>query len=134
MGKSGRDILIGGMGADRIIGNSDDDILIAGYLTFMDLERALCAIRREWISTDRDYMDRVESLTDQQNDAGMFDSRLNDNYFLIWGSTVVDDGASDVLTGSSGTDWFFFNQDEDHDRATDLKDEVFANDLTWIEV
>lgn len=140
VGKSGRDILIGGMDADRIIGNADDDILIAGYLTFMDLEHALCAIRQEWISTDRDYMDRVENLTDQQNDPDIVDSRLNDNYFLIWGSidpnddTVKDDGASDILTGSAGTDWFFFNQDDDHDRATDLKDEIFANDLSWIEV
>jgi hypothetical protein len=37
---------------------------------------------------------------------------------------------ADVLTGSAGLDWFFF--DQQHDRATDLKDEVFANDLAWI--
>jgi hypothetical protein len=36
-----------------------------------------------------------------------------------------------VLTGSSGFDWFFFN-DEQEDRATDLNDEVFANDLAFI--
>ena len=35
--------------------------------------------------------------------------------------TVFDDGARDVLTGSSGLDWFIFNTEED--KATDLSDE-----------
>jgi len=30
----------------------------------------------------------------------------------------------------SGEDWFFF--DPDNDKATDLKDEIFADDLNWI--
>jgi hypothetical protein len=45
---------------------------------------------------------------------------------------VSNDGSRDVLTGSSGLDWFFFDPDQDGDRATDLKDEVFADDLEWI--
>ena len=32
-----------------------------------------------------------------------------------------------------GIECFFFDYVEDHDRATDLKDELFANDLMWIE-
>ena len=32
----------------------------------------------------------------------------------------------------SGLDWFFFDPDGDNDRATDLKDEVFVNDLPWL--
>lgn len=40
------------------------------------------------------------------------------------------DDSADVLTGSSGLDWFLF--DDEKDRATDLKDEVFSNDLEWI--
>jgi hypothetical protein len=49
------------------------------------------------------------------------------------GSDFVGTGRADqcpVLTGSAGIDWFFF--DEDNDRATDLKDEVFLDDLEWI--
>jgi hypothetical protein len=41
-----------------------------------------------------------------------------------------DDNSKDMLTGSSGDDWFFFWSPED--KATDLSDEVFANDLDWI--
>jgi hypothetical protein len=39
---------------------------------------------------------------------------------------------SDVLTGSSGNDWFIF--DHVRDRVTDLHDEVFLNDLAFIGV
>jgi Ca2+-binding RTX toxin-like protein len=44
--------------------------------------------------------------------------------------TVFSDRDNDVLTGSSGSDWFLF--DQARDRATDLKDEAFATDLAWI--
>ncbi len=43
--------------------------------------------------------------------------------------TVFNDWEHDVLTGSSGLDWFLF--DQERDRATDLKDEAFTNDLAW---
>ena len=137
VGNSGRDILIGGTGADRIVGNADDDILVAGSLVFANLDAALAAIRSEWIS-DRTYQERIENLTHQQDDGGLWNARANGDYFLIANAldpasdTVHDDGDADVLTGSAGLDWFFFNQPEDLDRATDLKDEVFANDLDWI--
>ena len=52
------------------------------------------------------------------------------DFSLKLGETVTDDDDRDILTGSSGLDWFFF--DEDRDRATDLHDEVYANDLAWI--
>ncbi len=136
MGGSGRDLLIGGTGSDRIVGNADDDILIAGYLTFSDLDAALRAIQQEWTST-RDYYDRIENLTNRQNDPQV--PRANEGYFLIAHSstpdqqnTVLDDGACDLLTGSAGLDWFFFNEPDDQDRATDLKDEAFADVLEWI--
>lgn len=105
------------------MGNADDDILIAGSLLFADRDAALCAIRREWLS-DHDYQTRIENLSGANEDG------LNEGCFLILGETVVDDGHGDVLTGSAGLDWFFF--DQDLDRATDLKDEVFANALDWI--
>ena len=48
----------------------------------------------------------------------------------VGSGTVLDDGDDDKLTGSSGDDWFFLNVDDD--RATDLQDEVFADDLDFI--
>ena len=49
--------------------------------------------------------------------------------YLQWAGTVLDDSEADVLTGSAGIDWFFLNRDED--KATDPKDEIFANDTQW---
>jgi hypothetical protein len=47
------------------------------------------------------------------------------------GGTVKDaDTDRDTLAGSAGDDWFFL--DTANDRATDLRDEVFASDLDWI--
>ncbi|MBW3540325.1 MAG: hypothetical protein KY476_08645 [Planctomycetes bacterium] len=133
VGGSGHDLLIGGTGADRIVGNADDDILIAGDLHFADLDEAMCAIMHEWTSA-RDHATRIANLSGQGTG-----ERANGNVFLIAvddpatsedDRTVVDDDAKDVLTGSAGDDWFFFNPDRD--RVTDLKDEVFANDLEFI--
>jgi hypothetical protein len=46
------------------------------------------------------------------------------------GAGQLADEDADMLTGSTGIDWFFF--DEDLDTGTDLSDGVFANDLDWI--
>ena len=51
---------------------------------------------------------------------------------------MFDDNAADVLTGSSGTDWFFANLDGDRDpnivkdKITDLHCGEFADDLDFI--
>ncbi len=114
LGGSGRDLLVGGQGSDRIIGNSGDDILIAGWLNFANQERSLRDIMNEWTS-DGDLLTRIENLSPT----------------LILNSTVKDaDEDVDILTGSAGDDWFFL--DLQIDKATDLQDEVFANDLEWI--
>jgi Ca2+-binding RTX toxin-like protein len=133
VGGSGRDLLIGGLGADRIVGNADDDILIAGATLHDPNEIALCAILREWTS-GRSYEQRIANLNGSGNGTE-FDNRLNANYFFKVGATaaettVFDDQAADVLTGSSGLDWFIFTTDQD--RATDLGDEAFINDLEFI--
>jgi RTX calcium-binding nonapeptide repeat (4 copies) len=61
VGNSGRDLLVGGIGADRIVGNADDDIMIAGRLNFADQDAAVSAIMAEWTSS-RDYTTRVANL------------------------------------------------------------------------
>lgn len=129
LGGSGRDLLIGGTGSDRIVGNADDDILIAGFTAYdydsngilrADHAQAIAAILLEWLSTN-DYQTRIDNL---KNGTG-----LNGTYVLN-GDTVGNDSSSDVLTGSAGLDWFLF--DSSLDRATDLNDEVFENDLDFI--
>ena len=64
-------------------------------------------------------------------DPGLFSE--NDNVFLKTEGpdpTVFDDAARDLLTGSSGLDWFIFNSDED--KATDLSDAEFEDALNFI--
>jgi Ca2+-binding RTX toxin-like protein len=132
VGKSGRDLLVGGRGNDRLVGNADDDILIAGWTLYdydyqqrpegilrPDHEDAVTAIMQKWM-LDGDSFDRAAQISDPAF-----------VYRLALGETVFDTPEDeDVLTGSAGSDWFFFDQQTD--RATDLKDEVFNNDLEWL--
>jgi PKD repeat protein len=133
-GGSGRDLLIGGNGSDRIVGNADDDIMIAGWTRFDHRLDALSHIMLEW-SSSRSYLDRIANLSGV--DSGeIFANRKNANFYLVVGrspedATVAGDDAADLLTGSAGLDWFLFSVGED--KATDLKDEAFADILDWLE-
>ena len=123
VGKTGRDLLIGGYG--RRTGSwatGDDDILIAGYTDFdspFALESWLSDIMDQWTRIDESatYLERVTRIWD----LGLMNSQ-----------TLCKDGSADKLTGSAGWDWFFFNELDDNDRATDLNDEVFGAELDWI--
>ncbi len=109
LGGRGRDLLVGGRGSDLIIGNPGDDILIAGWLDFTNRDQAICDIMNEWTSTD-DYQTRTATLSN----------------VLVPGGTVLDAAWDhDLLLGSSGDDWFFF--DQAHDLAIDWKGEAVAN-------
>jgi uncharacterized delta-60 repeat protein len=114
VGGGGRDLLIGGTGADRIVGNADDDILIAVWTSFDEDHVALSAIMAEWTSAG-DYTTRTDSLAS------------------TFSGLSLDDGAKDVLTGSSGQDWFFANLDAGVlDKITDLSADEFQPDLEFI--
>jgi hypothetical protein len=82
---------------------------------------------QEWTRPDDEatYQQRIGHL------AGQLDGGLN-GHVLLTDETVSRDGAADLLTGASGLDWFWFNESEDNDRASDLKDEAFLDDLDWI--
>ena len=123
IGGDGRDLLIGGLGADRIVGNADDDILIAGITDHDDQITSLCDIMGEWTS-EASHADRAVALQ---------------SHLLVTdgpSATVFNDGASDVLTGSAGQDWFFAQLDGDggsvKDKITDLSAAEFAADLDFI--
>jgi hypothetical protein len=97
---SGQSILIGGKGADVLTGGPADDILIAGYTDYDSNFAALQSIYDEW-STPAPYATRIQNL--------QIGGGKNGNNVLVWGQTVHDDAAPDVLTGGPGTDWFFAN-------------------------
>jgi Ca2+-binding RTX toxin-like protein len=109
-GGGGRDVLWGGYGGDRVVGEGDDDILVAGRSAYdaygAAQDAALKAILAEWTS-GRSYAVRVANL----RGAGS-GPRANGAYFLN-ASTVFNDSAADVLTGSGGQDWFWLTTDED---------------------
>jgi Ca2+-binding RTX toxin-like protein len=126
VGGSNRDILIGGKGADRLVGNADDDILIAGWTLFDADEAALAALLGVWADPNRGYWERVGVIKDTGVGPG--------NAVKLSAATVSDEGAADVLTGTSGQDWFFANLSGDgtRDKATDLSATEFATDLDFI--
>lgn len=121
-------MLIGGTGADRILGNADDDILIAGTTDFDANAAALALVMQEWTRADATFATRVSHLATGGG--------LNAGY-LLTDSTVHDDHAADVLTGESGNDWFLFNVDGDggvKDKATDMStfESQYATNLDWM--
>jgi hypothetical protein len=119
--------MIGGSGAAQLVGNSGDDILIAGTTAYDNNEAALVAIMAEWTSA-RSYADRVANLSGTGRGP-----RANGNYFLIAGgprATVFDNGVVDVLHGGSGMDWFLAKLSSSvTDILTGLHDSEIVEDL-----
>ena len=95
------DILIGGVGRDKLFGHEDDDLLIAGTTSHDQNALALMIILAEWTSS-RGYASRV--MTIKGGSGPVLDDT---DIFLKPGESVQDDGARDELFGSSGQDWFF---------------------------
>ncbi|MBI3464477.1 MAG: cadherin-like domain-containing protein, partial [Planctomycetes bacterium] len=113
IGGKGRDLLIGGWGKDRLVGNGGDDLMVGGTTAYDAHDRALLVILDEW-NSDRNYSTRVSNLRDDGVPV-----------FLKEGRTVFDDGVRDVMTGSAGMDWFFFERQQDE--VTDLKEDESFN-------
>ena len=95
VGGTGRDLLIGGAGADRLNGNAGDDILVAGRTAHDADLAALRALIADWAGAGT-LQERITRLTGGVGPGG----------FALSASTVWDDAASDVLTGTAGGDWF----------------------------
>jgi hypothetical protein len=104
LGGTGASLLIGGAGNDTVTGGSGGDILIGGFTVYDQAhnEVALMSILAEWQS-GKSYAIRVYDLK--------FGGGLNGSNVLRLGTTVIDDGGTDSLTGGShipgALDWFF---------------------------
>ncbi|HND55418.1 MAG TPA: hypothetical protein PLV92_23550, partial [Pirellulaceae bacterium] len=90
--------------ADELSGDVDDDLLIAGFTTYDDNDRALEALLAEWRSPGS-YAQRLARLQ-----AGA--SRATDYPLVVArgaAQTVFDDFDVDSLAGRQGADAFFAN-------------------------
>jgi hypothetical protein len=97
-GGSVRNILIGGGGIDQVLGGTGDNILIGGGVASELTLSALDAVMREFTRTDEDFLTRLTHI--------LSGNGTNDPAYLN-PDTVVNDGAANVLTGGSGSNWFF---------------------------
>jgi Ca2+-binding RTX toxin-like protein len=104
VGGPGRNILIGGRGTDLVFGGNGGNILIGGTTDYDTNVKALAALLAEWGRTDEDYLTRVGHLLGPA--AGGSVGGANGAFYLN-PATVHDDGATDVLFGGRGQDWFF---------------------------
>jgi hypothetical protein len=116
---TGRSILIGDAGSDQLTAGASGDILIGGSTSYdaPASRAALVAVLAEWQRTDINYTSRV---TDIRNGTG-----LTGGNKLAWSTNVLDDGASNALTGNAAAsgnelDWFFANQAAGHDTVLNL--------------
>jgi Ca2+-binding RTX toxin-like protein len=105
VGGGGADRLIGGLGADVLIGGSGlstlqagsgGDILIGGATDYDTNAAALASVLAEWNSSNS-YATRITHLT---NGGGL-------NIVLLNSSTVHSNGLADKLYGGAGMDWYF---------------------------
>jgi len=96
-GSAGNDFLVGGDGSDRIVGSAGHDVLVAGDPAYRFTRDALWAVLADWM-------------------AGRVDDNGTDDDVLD--ETVIADEDLDMLTGSSGADWFIISQG---DKITDFK-------------
>jgi hypothetical protein len=90
-GRGNRDLLIGGLGTDLLRGGGNQDILWGGDFlpeaSFDERRAALDFILSQWTQSTS-YETRTAAL---------------ESYLL---ERIVDDDASDSLTGDSGLDWY----------------------------
>lgn len=96
-GGQGNDILIGGNGSDRLIGGPNDSLLIAGATSYDADLTSLQALQTAWL-TQNILAVRV---------AAVINPGATVHLASGIGGTLLDDGATDRLTGAAGNDAFF---------------------------
>jgi hypothetical protein len=94
-----RDIIIGGIGADLLMGGLGEDILIGGTTAYDFHHKALMDLITEWNAPDS-FNVRTDRLATGTGPTGVQ---------LAKGVTVFDDTSADLLVGSFGSNWLFFD-------------------------
>lgn len=107
LGGNGDDILVGGTGADFLAGGVGSNLVLTGSTNFSDPVGAALALMAEW-SSGRDLETRVENLSGTGEGP-----RENGDYFLIPGSTAIDDDVVDAAIVDQPEDWVIADVDED---------------------
>jgi hypothetical protein len=114
-----RDLFIGGADADELFGKGEEDLLIGSSTLHDTSETAMRAIMREWSRTDQTYEQRVTHLREGGGENGSV---------ILDGTTVLEDGAVDSLTGGGGQDWYFASLFGPFaDLLLDKEDDEFVN-------
>jgi len=118
-GGQGNDVIIGGQGFDRLIGGPGDDLLIANATSFDTDLNSLQTLRMEWLTplTKPTLAARVAAVTT--------DATTTVHLTTGTGGTLIDDGATDRLTGTAGSDAFFTTVGQDI--ITDMHPFEFLN-------
>ncbi|MFO0869666.1 MAG: PEP/pyruvate-binding domain-containing protein [Pirellulales bacterium] len=106
LGELGRNLVIGGEGRNQLVGGAGEDILIGGRTVFSDPTvgfavdvRALQALLDEW-TAERTASRRRENLQGQGSG-----ERRNDDFFLLLGLTVFDDGGASSILNRQRRHW-----------------------------
>jgi len=111
-GGADRDIVAGGDGSDSVSGDGGSDIVIAGNVASplgdAYILLTVGALESSWGSASS-YADRVGDVTGDS----MAPAPLPYGARLVKNETLFDDSDSDVLTGGSDNDVFFFDNGED---------------------
>ncbi len=103
IGSEGNDVIIGGYGSDRLVGSAGDDILFANELMGQAVQ-----LRPVGYGGNVNWWNNYDLLRalSQRWLAG-FEPDLTSS------ELGTDDGSSDVLTGSSGENWFIIGSEVD---------------------
>lgn len=100
LGGAGNDVLVGHRGADSLRGGTGMDLLIAPLVNFgPDIAIATFSIQAEWLSA-RPLSQKVANLSGTGSGP-----RNNGNYFLVPGTTLLNDTAVDTVLGEADGDW-----------------------------
>ena len=95
-GRGGNDILIGGRDRDVLLAGGGEDIVIGGTTAFDDDAGDLATLLEKWSVRGR-FDDRVDHVR--------FPEDAGDEVYLVAGTTVINDGADDVLDGGRSRDY-----------------------------
>jgi Ca2+-binding RTX toxin-like protein len=99
LGNGARDIVIGGLGLDTINGGDEEDIVISGTTSHDAVFSNLNDLRTTWILTTISSTSRMAALR-----AGVGPALASLRKTV---NVLNDAGEDDLLTGGTGSDWYF---------------------------